>query len=787
MTGIHYNDNIGMMRSLDFIPEGGIAMLYSTFLKRLSAFVLAGLISVGGYAAVGASAAGNNTAAAAASASETALVNQSAVSASSITIGQNLVIYGRSSGGSGSCKYAYYYKKSNESKWTTIRDLGTAVSVLITPPSTGTYNICVKVKDAAGTVAKKYIDVKVLSGLQNNSTVSRTSIDLGQTVTVSGKASGGSGGYIYSYYYKKESDSKWTIISERTSQTSVSAKPAKSTKYNFCIKVLDSNGALAKKYIDVNVGSALVNKSTLSKTSLTVSQQTVIYGKASGGSGTYSYTYYYKAASENNWTALTSSDDKKSAVFKPTKAATYDICAKTTDTNGMTVKKYFSVTVSPALVNQCSVSSRTLTKGDTLTLYGRATGGSGGYTYAYYYKSATNSTWTEISGFSSEQTVAVKMNAAGDYNFCIKVHDSNGAESKVYMDVTVKASQLTNTSAISATQVNAGTSVKITLSAQNASGSCTYTVYQREGSGQWSALISNTTSATLNISMNYTGSYQFRVVATDSSGATAEKILSCNVVSAESQSEQQIIAQILSQIITSGMDDFDKARAIHDWLVCNTEYDTAGLASGNIPQTSYTTYGLLTTHKAVCDGYAKAFVAMANQAGLSAVRVTGIGYNGSSSGESHAWNQVRISGVWYNVDVTWDDPIMSNNVNNSNLRYTYFLIPDSVMYQDHTPDSAPYTCTAAQPMHRIADAAIDDALDADPTCEYCESTSELSAAMRSFDNRNISTFCLIYKKDGTLSEALSDVIGAIPSGHGAQFSYGEWKLPGYYCFTVTLT
>lgn len=47
----------------------------------------------------------------------------------------------------------------------------------------------------------------------------------------------------------------------------------------------------------------------------------------------------------------------------------------------------------------------------------------------------------------------------------------------------------------------------------------------------------------------------------------------------------------------------------------------------------------------------------------------------------HAWNIVNIDGNYYHVDVTWDDPDESDNIN-----YDYFLISDEQMSTDHKWD-----------------------------------------------------------------------------------------------------
>ena len=40
--------------------------------------------------------------------------------------------------------------------------------------------------------------------------------------------------------------------------------------------------------------------------------------------------------------------------------------------------------------------------------------------------------------------------------------------------------------------------------------------------------------------------------------------------------------------------------------------------------------------------------------------------------ENHVWNAVYINNAWYHLDLTWDDPILSNGENV--LEHSYFLI-----------------------------------------------------------------------------------------------------------------
>lgn len=130
--------------------------------------------------------------------------------------------------------------------------------------------------------------------------------------------------------------------------------------------------------------------------------------------------------------------------------------------------------------------------------------------------------------------------------------------------------------------------------------------------------------------------------------------------------------QIVSKIITPGMDAKAKATAINRYLVDNFEYDYATYRSEMQSRTSadrnfYVRHksnqnasGLLGTYDGqklnvtVCAGYAKAYKLLADKAKLDAVYVTGTVNTGTSNG-GHAWNKVKVGGQWLVVDSTWND------------------------------------------------------------------------------------------------------------------------------------
>ena len=89
------------------------------------------------------------------------LTNTSTISATSAKVGEKITVKASGTGNSGTKTYAFYYKAKSDTKWTAKKSFSSTTSVGMTFSKAGTYEICVKVKDATGSIAKKYFTVKI--------------------------------------------------------------------------------------------------------------------------------------------------------------------------------------------------------------------------------------------------------------------------------------------------------------------------------------------------------------------------------------------------------------------------------------------------------------------------------------------------------------------------------------------------------------------------------------------------------------------------------------------------
>jgi len=148
--------------------------------------------------------------------------------------------------------------------------------------------------------------------------------------------------------------------------------------------------------------------------------------------------------------------------------------------------------------------------------------------------------------------------------------------------------------------------------------------------------------------------------------------------------------RINNEILKPGMSEFDKELAIHDYLVLHTEYDYDNYLKDTIPDDSYSAYGVFFKGTAVCQGYTYAAHLMLELAGIDSQIVTG-----TANGGGHAWNKVNIDGDYYNLDVTWDDPVPDVE---GRTVYAYFNVTDEQLAKNHEwvmSDFPAATATAA--------------------------------------------------------------------------------------------
>ena len=172
------------------------------------------------------------------------------------------------------------------------------------------------------------------------------------------------------------------------------------------------------------------------------------------------------------------------------------------------------------IVNTSFISQEAVV-GQKIVFKGSATGGSGEYQYAYYYRKTSDKTWTTAGtewGTSAYATAKPGTNTV--YEVCIKVRDANDTSNvvKKYLSFAANTSEtsLKCYGSVYKTIYKYGTTNKITASSAGNSGTVKYKYEYRKASSWTYETIKDYTTAT-NVSWDapQTGSFTLRITAYD--------------------------------------------------------------------------------------------------------------------------------------------------------------------------------------------------------------------------------------------------------------------------------
>lgn len=460
------------------------------------------------------------------------LTNTSKISATSVDLGSSITVTGSSTGGTGTKQYALFYKLSTASSWTLAKGYSTTANITVTLPEEGTYSVCSKIKDGNGTEAKKYFTVTVQDkALQPTVSLSKSSISLGESVTVNVTCTGGQSPYQVAGYYRYSSSDSYTKIRSYSSTMSFTFTPPKAGTATLRVDVKDSAGTVQSKQVSVKVLTPLTNTSTLSATTVTCNSKITVKCSSTGGSGTKQYAVWYKRSTQDDWIQSQDYSTNTTVYVTPKHTGTYYIVVRVKDGAGTNVRKQFELTVNKALTNTSTVSSTWLYKGSSIKVSLSSAGGIGTKKYAVWYKKSTQDSWTQINSYSTKTTATVTPKGTGTYYISTKVKDSEG--SIVKKQFTIKSyTPLANTSKLSSSSVTKGKSVKVTCSATGGKGTKSYAVYYKQTtSSSWTKARGYSTDTTVTITPKYAKTYTVRVKAKDGAGTIVNKDLTLNVIS----------------------------------------------------------------------------------------------------------------------------------------------------------------------------------------------------------------------------------------------------------------
>ena len=125
----------------------------------------------------------------------------------------------------------------------------------------------------------------------------------------------------------------------------------------------------------------------------------------------------------------------------------------------------------------------------------------------------------------------------------------------------------------------------------------------------------------------------------------------------------QKIDEIYPKIVSNNNSITQNIKNVHDYIINHAKYDSKRSNQNIINYKSDTAYGPLFEGYALCGGYTDLMQLFLERMGLKNFKI---------SSAKHIWNAVEIDNHWYHIDLTWDDPVVSDG--KDYLEYSYFLI-----------------------------------------------------------------------------------------------------------------
>ncbi|MCL2637896.1 MAG: hypothetical protein FWD48_05935 [Oscillospiraceae bacterium] len=145
----------------------------------------------------------------------------------------------------------------------------------------------------------------------------------------------------------------------------------------------------------------------------------------------------------------------------------------------------------------------------------------------------------------------------------------------------------------------------------------------------------------------------------------------------QSQALYEAAVERALAVVQPNMTKYEAAKALHDYLVFNVDYDLVYLrrtiTEDNPRGLQDTSYGALVNKLAVCEGDTLAYIELLSRVGIECIYISTVAaMPGSNLG--HAWNYINLDGSWYHVDITSNRLWVNDSYNSGD--FPFFMLND---------------------------------------------------------------------------------------------------------------
>ncbi len=161
-----------------------------------------------------------------------------------------------------------------------------------------------------------------------------------------------------------------------------------------------------------------------------------------------------------------------------------------------------------------------------------------------------------------------------------------------------------------------------------------------------------------------------------------------STLSADQKRALTIAENLVRSVCARHSSDYDRALALHDYLVQNSQYKIELHGKDTANATAH----LLLAGKGVCDSYTRTYGLLLSMAGIQNIFVAG----NSKNGKNHCWNLVLLNNHWVHVDCTYSDPTPDIP---GRILHSHFALPDKLIERDHTWNRSLYPAAVSPELY----------------------------------------------------------------------------------------
>ena len=452
----------------------------------------------------------------------------------SVNVGKSISFITMAEGGAGDYKYKYIEYDVNTKKWRKLADNLTTGTYNWVADIAGNKRIYVDVTDSAGNVARSApLNITVTEPLKATmKTTAESTIVVGDKITLTATATGGSGQYKYCFKaYKKESSERYNFT-DYISDNTYTLTTEDVGNLIFYVEVMDGSSIVITNEICIEIKDKLSVSGVITSSKIEIGDQRVtIIGTVQGGIGSYTYSYIVHNKTTNKWYRIADNISSPVYVWTPSFAGNCVMYIDVKDSTGTIARSSgLKISVTEKLSVMAKASENKTTVGDKITFTATAEGGLGNYTYSFIVYNKDTKKWARLADNITSNTYTWTAKSVGNRVFYIDVKDSTGKivrSEAISVSTTAKVEELSVTAKTTLTELKTGEKLTLTATATGGSGKYTYSfiVYNKD-TKKWARLADNITSKNYTWKAKSAGNRVFYVDVKDSTGkiVRSEKI-----------------------------------------------------------------------------------------------------------------------------------------------------------------------------------------------------------------------------------------------------------------------